>query len=77
MREIKVSVPNGDKYIAAMVKALAFQSAPDRNAGQGCVKGSTLDEHGHIVFHFRQEPHFLEFKRALSEYLPNSASIVD
>ncbi|HXR49204.1 MAG TPA: hypothetical protein VN784_17360 [Candidatus Limnocylindrales bacterium] len=75
MPDIKVYVPGKDKFIAAMVKALAFQFA-----GQSCVEGATgsfLDGHGYIVIHFRLDSHVPKFKRVLSKYLPQGALIND
>jgi hypothetical protein len=74
MHDIKVSIPERDKFIAAMVKALAFQIA-----GQSCVKGATgsfLAEHGHIVIHFTSDSHVSEFRSVLSRYQP-TAKILD
>jgi hypothetical protein len=73
---LRVSIVGGDKYIAGMVRSLAFWSAPNHRLGQATVKGSNL-ESGTIVLRFYTEEHLSEFKRALDEYLPNSASIVD
>jgi hypothetical protein len=74
MYDIKVSIPEKDKFIAAMAKALAFPIAR-----QSCVKGATgcfLAEHGHIVIHFTLDSHVSEFRRVLSWYLPKAEILV-
>ncbi|HUA37635.1 MAG TPA: hypothetical protein VMA35_04455 [Candidatus Sulfopaludibacter sp.] len=75
MSDLKVYVLGKDKFIAAIVKALASQVA-----GQSCGKGATgsfLDGHGYLVIHFRLGSHVRKFKKVLSKYLPQGALIND
>jgi len=77
MSGVKVLVNNKDEYIVAMVKALAYQSGTNPKERAACVRDVTLDAAGHLTFHFNNDTHCSNFKRAVFIYLRDSASIVD
>ncbi len=75
MNDVKVSVSENDKYIAAMARALAFAVA-----GQSSVAGATeqfLKNNGYIVMHFQSDLQVVEFRRVLSKHLATVARIVE
>jgi len=76
MNDITVSIGNQDKYVAAMVKALSFESAPNLRARSASVKGARMDQKGCFVLHMANESHHLKFVAALTKYLPGLAKII-
>jgi hypothetical protein len=55
MKEITIHIKNNDKYVAAMVKALSFQTAPNLKARSASVKGATMDANGQFTLHMADE----------------------
>jgi hypothetical protein len=76
MIDIKIHVNNHDKYVAAMVKALSFETAPNLMARSASVKGASMDSSGHFVLHMANETHCSKFKEALTKYLSSLAEII-
>jgi hypothetical protein len=76
MIDITISIENQDKYIAAMVKALSFESAPNLRARSASVKGARMDPNGRFVLHMANESHHLKFITALAKYLPGLANVI-
>jgi hypothetical protein len=76
MIDIKIHVKDNDKYVAAMVKALSFQAAPNLIARSASVKGATMDKNGHFTLHMADSQHHSKFAAALSKYLAGLAEII-
>ena len=74
MPDVKVTIHNKDRKIGAMVKALSFEVD-----GPKSVKGASkefLEQNGYYIFHFSSEEKALEFKEAISSYLPGVLATV-
>ena len=74
MPEVKVTILNKDRKIGAMVKALSFEVD-----GPKSVTGTSkefLEKNGYYIFHFSSQEKALEFKEALSSYLPGLLATV-
>ena len=72
MCEVKVIIPERDRKVGAMVKALAVEVA-----GFQAVKGTTKDflrKNGYYVFHFLHASQAEEFRRAVQDYIPRSSA---
>ncbi len=69
MIDIKIHVKNNDKFVAAMVKAISFETAPSLIARSGSVKGARMDSNGQFVLHMADKGHHAKFEAALSKYL--------
>lgn len=66
--DIKISIKENDKYIGAMIKALAFEVD-----GPSSVKGTkqvVLQVEGYYTFHFSTEKKVESFKELLQMYIP-------
>ncbi len=65
---VKVSIRDKNRYIGAMVKALAFEID-----GPKSVKGSSkdiLEAEGCYIFHFSNNDKAQRFLKVLSQHLP-------
>jgi len=76
MIDIKIHVKNHDKYVAAMVKALSFETAPNLRARSASVKGASMDSSGHFELHMADEAHRSKFTEALTRYLSGLAKVI-
>ena len=76
MIDVTVSIKGNDKYVAAMVKALSFETAPNLMARSASVKGSRMDSNGHFVLHMADKSHHDRFVAALAKYLPDSVAVI-
>ena len=76
MITVRVDITNSDKFVGAMVKALAVQVA-----GFRAVTGTTnefLQSHGYYKFHFSNANQEKFFRETVSKYInKNLAAVVD
>ena len=76
MIDIKIHVKNHDKCVAAMVKALSFETAPNLRVRSASVKGASMDSSDHFMLHMADEEHQSKFATALTRYLSGLAEII-
>ena len=75
MIDVKIIIPNRDRKIGAMVKALAVEVS-----GFVPVKGTTkefLKDHGFYIFHFPSQMKAEEFKNSVIEYIESRFATID
>jgi hypothetical protein len=75
MIDLTVQIHEKDKCVAAMVKALSFETAPSLIARSASVKGAKMDASGHFTLHMADNIHRTKFVEAVSKYLPNLVTI--
>jgi len=74
MTSVKIKIVANDRKVGAMVKALAVEVS-----GFQAVRGTTKDflrEHGFYEFNFPSDYKAVEFKQAVTKYLPDSMAFV-
>jgi hypothetical protein len=76
MIDIKIHIKNNDEFVAAMVKALSFQTAPNFVARSASVKGASMNRNGDFILHMADEDHRFNFSEAISTYLHGLTEIV-
>ena len=73
MSTVRVDITNSDKFVGAMVKALAVQVA-----GFRAVKGTTnafLGNHGYYKFHFSNANQEKDFRETVSKYINKNLAV--
>jgi len=74
MSTVRVDITNSDKFVGAMVKALAVEVA-----GFQAVAGTTnefLGNHGYYKFHFSNDYQAKDFRETVSKYINNNLAVV-
>lgn len=66
--KVKVSIPENNRKLGAMAKALAFEVG-NKDAVVGAKK-DFLNQHGYYIFHFSTNEQAKEFMSDIDIYLP-------
>jgi hypothetical protein len=73
--KVKVSIPEKNRKLGAMAKALAFEVG-NKNAVVGAKK-DFLNQHGYYIFHFGSTEQAKEFMTDIGTYLPKLLASYD
>lgn len=69
MVEVKVSIPDKDRKVGAMVKALAVEVSGYK-AVSGATGGSLMIR-GYLSFHFPSQDKAADFENVITKYIPS------